>query len=87
MEMVGCVPQVRAVDTAGVCAKGLNQLTTGFDVVLKSLMASLAVATRLPGLTYSLADSFGLTQATFVDPQASGDTDVASPARAAATAG
>ncbi|TVU43343.1 hypothetical protein EJB05_09803, partial [Eragrostis curvula] len=73
--LLGCVPTVRVLDPAagGACADGLNQLAAGFDGVLE---ASLA-AGKLPGLVYSLADSYGLTVATFADPQASGYTDIA----------
>ncbi|KAL6603432.1 hypothetical protein ACP70R_043793 [Stipagrostis hirtigluma subsp. patula] len=73
--LVGCVPVVRVLDAAGACADGLNQLAAGFDAALRSLMASLAPT--LPGLAYSLADSYGLTVDTFADPVASGYTDVA----------
>ncbi|KAF8686860.1 hypothetical protein HU200_043364 [Digitaria exilis] len=73
--LVGCVPAVRVLDPAGACADGLNQLAAGFDAELRSLLAGLAP--KLPGFVYSLADSFGLTQSTFADPQASGYTDIA----------
>uniref|UniRef100_A0ACD5XM29 Uncharacterized protein n=1 Tax=Avena sativa TaxID=4498 RepID=A0ACD5XM29_AVESA len=72
--LLGCVPAVRALSTTGACDGGLNQLAAGFDGALESLLASLAA--RLPGLVYSLADSYGLTQATFADPQASGYTTI-----------
>ncbi|OEL38680.1 GDSL esterase/lipase [Dichanthelium oligosanthes] len=73
--LVGCVPAVRVLDASGACADGLNQLAAAFDDALRSLLASLAP--RLPGLVYSLADSLGLTETTFADPQASGYTDIA----------
>ncbi|PVH47230.1 hypothetical protein PAHAL_4G009400 [Panicum hallii] len=73
--LLGCVPALRALDPAGACVDGLNLLAAGFDGALRSLLAGLAP--RLPGLVYSLADSFGLTQDTFADPQASGYTDIA----------
>jgi phospholipase/lecithinase/hemolysin len=74
--LVGCVPRVRALDAAaGACADGMNQLAAGFDAALESLLAGLAP--RLPGMVYSLADSFGLTRETFADPAASGYTNVA----------
>jgi phospholipase/lecithinase/hemolysin len=73
--LLGCVPTVRVLDAAGACADGLNQLAAGFDAALRSLLAGLAP--RLPGMVYSLADSFGLTQDTFADPEASGYTDIA----------
>ncbi|KAF8672859.1 hypothetical protein HU200_049197 [Digitaria exilis] len=73
--LVGCVPAVRVLDKAGACADGLNQLAAGFDAELRSLLAGLAP--KLSGFVYSLADSFGLTQSTFADPQASGYTDIA----------
>ncbi|KAL5225184.1 hypothetical protein ABZP36_011823 [Zizania latifolia] len=67
---VGCVPLVRLASATGACDDGMNQLAVGFDAELKSLMADLAA--RLPGLAYSLADSFALTQLTFANPVASG---------------
>ncbi|CAL5050227.1 unnamed protein product [Urochloa decumbens] len=73
--LLGCVPAVRVLDPAGACTGGLNQLAAGFDAALRQLLAGLA--TRLPGMAYSLADSFGLTQDTFADPEASGYTDIA----------
>ncbi|XP_066372273.1 GDSL esterase/lipase At5g55050-like isoform X2 [Miscanthus floridulus] len=72
--LVGCVPAVRVLDAAGACADGLNQLAAGFDDALGPLLAGLAA--RVPGLVYSLADSFRLTQDTFADPGASGYTDI-----------
>ncbi|RCV23254.1 hypothetical protein SETIT_4G284400v2 [Setaria italica] len=73
--VLGCVPAVRVLDAAESCSAGLNQLAAGFDDALRSLLAGLAP--RLPGMVYSLADSFGLTQDTFADPEASGYTDIA----------
>jgi phospholipase/lecithinase/hemolysin len=73
--LLGCVPAVRVLDAAGACADGLNQLAAGFNDALRSLLAGLAP--RLPGMVYSLADSFGLTQDTLSDPEASGYTDIA----------
>ena len=70
--LLGCVP---ALDPAAACADGLNQLAAGFNAALRPLLAGLAA--RLPGLVYSLADSYGLSRDTFVDPQASGYTDIA----------
>uniref|UniRef100_A0ACD5WRH5 Uncharacterized protein n=1 Tax=Avena sativa TaxID=4498 RepID=A0ACD5WRH5_AVESA len=72
--LLGCVPAVRALSSTGACDDGLNQLAAGFNDALESLMASLAA--RLPGLVYSLADSYGLTQATFADPQTSGYVNI-----------
>jgi hypothetical protein len=68
--LLGCVPAVRALSSTGACNNDLNLLAAGFDDALKSLLAGLAA--RLPGLVYSLADSYNLTQVTFADPQASG---------------
>ncbi|KAL6873557.1 hypothetical protein ACP4OV_013639 [Aristida adscensionis] len=67
---VGCVPLVRVLSPTGACAAGLNQLAAGFDAALKSTLPTLAA--KLPGLAYSLADSMGLTQATFANPMALG---------------
>jgi hypothetical protein len=68
--LLGCVPAVRALNSTGACNDGLNLLAAGFDDALKSLLAGLAA--KLPGLVYSIADSYGLTQVTFANPQASG---------------
>ncbi|CAN6206634.1 unnamed protein product [Urochloa humidicola] len=74
--MVGCVPRVRALDAAaGACAGGMNDLAAGFDAALEQLLAGLAA--KLPGMAYSLADSFGLTEDAFANPAASGYTNVA----------
>ncbi|RLN12777.1 GDSL esterase/lipase [Panicum miliaceum] len=72
---LGCVPAVRVLSPAGACSALLNQLAAGFNDALGSLLAGLAQ--RLPGLAYSLADSFGFTRDALADPQASGYTDVA----------
>lgn len=55
---VGCVPPVRVLSPTGECASSMNQLASGFNVALKSLLADLAL--KLPGLAYSLADSYRL---------------------------
>uniref|UniRef100_A0A0D9WU98 GDSL esterase/lipase n=1 Tax=Leersia perrieri TaxID=77586 RepID=A0A0D9WU98_9ORYZ len=67
---VGCVPSVRVSNATGGCNVGLNQLAAGFDAALATLMSGLAA--RLPGLAYSIADSFALTQITFSNPAAAG---------------
>ncbi|KAF0902162.1 hypothetical protein E2562_014410 [Oryza meyeriana var. granulata] len=67
---VGCVPRVRVANATGACNDGMNQLAAGFDAALRTLLAGLAA--RLPGLAYSIADSYALTQATFADPLAAG---------------
>ena len=64
--LLGCVPALRALDPAGACVDGLNQLAAGFNDALRSLLAGLAP--RLPGLVYSLADSFGFTRDALADP-------------------
>ncbi|KAL6854568.1 hypothetical protein ACP4OV_019130 [Aristida adscensionis] len=76
--LVGCTPAARLHDAkGGNCSDSLNQLASGFDDALSSLLAGDRLAAALPGLTYSLADYFGLTQAVFDDPTATGYTDVA----------
>ncbi|CAL5040560.1 unnamed protein product [Urochloa decumbens] len=70
--LAGCLPVARVLDA---CADDRNQLAAGFNDALRSLLASLA--TRLPGLTYSVADSLGLMVDTIADPEASGFTDIA----------
>nr|CAB3469068.1 unnamed protein product [Digitaria exilis] len=74
--LVGCVPRVRVLDAAaGACADAMNELAAGFDAALEPMLARLAG--KLPGMAYSLADSFGLTQDAFANPEASGYTDIA----------
>lgn len=75
--LLGCVPVARLSGgtKTGACLDGLNELASGLDDALAVLLASLA--SRLPGFTYSLADYYGLSMATFDDPGASGYTDVA----------
>ncbi|CAL4966318.1 unnamed protein product [Urochloa decumbens] len=73
--LAGCLPVARVLDAAGACSGRRNQLAAGFNDALRSLLASLAA--RLPGLTYSVADSLGLMVDTFADPEASGFTDIA----------
>ncbi|TVU07551.1 hypothetical protein EJB05_40912 [Eragrostis curvula] len=65
---VGCVPRVRVLNPTGACADGLNQIAVGFDAALKASLAGLA--TKLPGLRYSLADSYGVSSSR--NPEASG---------------
>lgn len=73
--LLGCVPAARlTTGAAGACLDSLNELASGLDDALASLLGSLA--TRLPGFAYSLADYYGLSVATFDDPGAAGYTDV-----------
>nr|CAB3471479.1 unnamed protein product [Digitaria exilis] len=65
---VGCVPRVRVLNATGGCVDALNQLAAGFDVALSSKLAELAA--KLPGMAYSVADSFGYASGT--DPKAAG---------------
>ncbi|CAN6293816.1 unnamed protein product [Urochloa humidicola] len=67
---VGCVPRVRVLSPKGECKDSMNRLAAGFNGALKSLLAELAP--KLPGLAYSLADSYSLTEVTFADPAAAG---------------
>jgi phospholipase/lecithinase/hemolysin len=53
--LVGCVPALRLLSPTGACSDDLNQLAAGFNDALESMLAGLA--TRLPGLRYSLADA------------------------------
>ncbi|CAL5040557.1 unnamed protein product [Urochloa decumbens] len=69
---VGCVPRVRVLNATGGCADGINQLAGGFDAALQSLLADQKK--RLPGLAYSIADSFGFAART--DPKAAGFVSV-----------
>ncbi|CAN6206635.1 unnamed protein product [Urochloa humidicola] len=71
--LAGCLPVARVLDAAGACSDRRNQLAAGFNDALRSLLA----AGRLPGLSYSVADSLGLMADTFGDPAASGFTDIA----------
>jgi phospholipase/lecithinase/hemolysin len=72
--MLGCVPAARLFDATGACEAGLNKLASGFNDALEPMVSSLAAS--LPGLAYSLADFYGLTEATFADPEAVGYTDI-----------
>ncbi|OEL18098.1 GDSL esterase/lipase [Dichanthelium oligosanthes] len=72
----GCLPVARVLDPTGACSTTRNKLAAGFNDALRSLLAGLAP--RLPGLVYSLADSYGIMVDIFADPQASGFTDVSS---------
>ncbi|PUZ70150.1 hypothetical protein GQ55_2G203100 [Panicum hallii var. hallii] len=75
--LLGCVPAARLNDAAGACSGALNQLASGFDDALASMLAGLAARLRRPGFVYSLADYYGLSAATFDDPRAVGYTDIA----------
>jgi len=74
--MLGCVPGERVLSPTGACSDILNQVVAGFNKALGSLLVDLAA--RLPGLVYSLGDSFGFTEDVLANPGASGYTDVAS---------
>ncbi|CAD6238011.1 unnamed protein product [Miscanthus lutarioriparius] len=74
--MLGCVPGERVLSPTGACLDILNQVVAGFNKALGSLLVDLAA--RLPGLVYSLGDSFGFTEDVLANPGASGYTDVAS---------
>jgi phospholipase/lecithinase/hemolysin len=65
------------LSAAGACSDSRDKLAAGFNDALRSLLAGLA-APRLPGLVYSLADSYGIMATVFADPRASGFTDVSS---------
>ncbi|KAI4966091.1 hypothetical protein ZWY2020_046596 [Hordeum vulgare] len=69
---VGCVPRVRLLNATGACSDGMNRLAAGLAAAFKSGLVTALARTRLPGLTYSLADSFAGTRANFDDPQAAG---------------
>jgi phospholipase/lecithinase/hemolysin len=69
---VGCVPRVRLLNATGGCADGINRLAAGFDGALASLLAGLAP--KLPGMAYSVADSFGFASRT--DPKEAGFVSV-----------
>ena len=73
--LAGCLPVARVLDATGACAEDRNRLANGFNAALRSLLADLA--SRLPGLVYSLADNLGLMADTIAHPRASGFTDVA----------
>nr|CAB3468079.1 unnamed protein product [Digitaria exilis] len=73
--LLGCVPGARVLSPVGACWGRLNELAGGFNDALRPLLAGLA--RRLPGLAYSIGDSFGFTRDTLADPRASGFADVA----------
>ncbi|RLN35770.1 GDSL esterase/lipase [Panicum miliaceum] len=76
--LLGYVPAARLDDAAGACSGALNQLASGFDDALASMLAGLASSRlRRPGFAYSLTDYYGLSAATFDDPRAVGYTDIA----------
>ncbi|EER88666.2 hypothetical protein BDA96_10G252200, partial [Sorghum bicolor] len=70
--LAGCLPVARVLSAAGACSDSRNKLAAGFNDALRSLLAGA----RLPGLVYSLADSYGIMAAIFADPPASGFADV-----------
>jgi phospholipase/lecithinase/hemolysin len=74
--LLGCVPGERVLSPTGACSGILNEVVAGFNKALGSLLVDLAA--RLPGLVYSLGDSFGFTEDVLANPGASGYTDVAS---------
>ena len=72
--LLGCTPAARVLGPAGpACWEDLNRLAAGFNGALRPRLAGLAP--RLPGLVYSLADSFGFTRDVLADPRASGYAD------------
>ncbi|XP_047080348.1 GDSL esterase/lipase At1g71691-like [Lolium rigidum] len=70
MGPVGCVPRVRVLNVTGACNDSMNRMAAGFAASVKSGLAALVPT--LPGFTYSLADSFVSTQASFANPQSLG---------------
>lgn len=50
----------------------MNRLGAGLATAFKSGLATALAPTRLPGLKYSLVDSFAGSQANFDNPQAAG---------------
>ncbi|CAN6220780.1 unnamed protein product [Urochloa humidicola] len=74
--LAGCLPVARVLDPASTCSDRRNKLAAGFNDALRSLLVNLSE--RLPGLVYSIADSYSLMVTIFADPQASGFTDVSS---------
>ncbi|CAN6173645.1 unnamed protein product [Urochloa humidicola] len=71
---IGCAPLERAQSPTGACDGGTNALAAGFDVALRTLLATLR--RRLPGLAYSLGDLYRLMQAIIADPRAVGLSNV-----------
>ncbi|VAI93838.1 unnamed protein product [Triticum turgidum subsp. durum] len=69
---VGCFPRVRLLSATGACHDGLNRLALGLAATFKSGLATALTPNRLPGLKYSLADSFASSWAIFDNPQESG---------------
>ncbi|KAE8814307.1 GDSL esterase/lipase [Hordeum vulgare] len=69
---VGCFPRVRLLNATGACHDGLNRLSAGLAAVFKTGLAAALTPTRLPGLTYSLSDSFASSRANFEIPEATG---------------
>lgn len=67
---LGCVPAVRVLNATGACNDVMNQIVMGFAATLKPALAGLAL--KLPGLAYSLGDSFAALETTFSNPQAAG---------------
>ncbi|CAN6210332.1 unnamed protein product [Urochloa humidicola] len=74
--LLGCVPAARLHDAGGACSGELNELASGLDAAIASMFGGLA-SRRLPGFSYSLADYYGLSAATFADPSAVGYADIA----------
>lgn len=72
--LAGCLPIARVLSATGACSDSRNKVAAGFNDALRSLLAGV----RLPGLVYSLADSYGIMATIFADPRASGFTDVSS---------
>ncbi|BAH91636.1 Os02g0292100 [Oryza sativa Japonica Group] len=74
---IGCAPAVteqpHSHSPVGGCDDRMNALAREFNDGLGSLMAGLS--SSLPGLRYSVADFYGFSNATFMNPSANGFTN------------
>ncbi|KAM0829563.1 hypothetical protein ACQ4PT_066804 [Festuca glaucescens] len=55
---IGCLPWVRVLNKTGDCNHSLNRYAAGFTAIVKLALTNLA--SKLPGFSYSLADSFAV---------------------------
>ncbi|XP_078178365.1 GDSL esterase/lipase At5g55050-like [Carex rostrata] len=73
---IGCVPSARAQNSTGGCIDSMNQLAKGLNDAVAALLVKLSVA--LPGLEYSIGNSYEFLSTVISKPHLYGFEEVKS---------